>query len=121
MLSVSLPSKIVSTTSLLPAPATQFSAQLSWERANTVVGPLVALAPTLALLVAPGGWLALSGVLAVGARGAAVCYAYRYFFPDVKVAAETSGWLLITGPGARERALKELRWAASLTSPNRKH
>jgi len=70
--------------------------------ANIVQGPLIALAPTLADLMQPGGVLALSGILAEGTQGGAVCEAYRDYFPDIEVTGERDGWLLITGTRASE-------------------
>jgi len=70
--------------------------------ANIVQGPLIALAPTLAKLVQPGGVLALSGILNDGAQGAAVYAAYRDFFSDIEITAERDGWLLITGTRSSE-------------------
>ncbi|KAL7521663.1 hypothetical protein ACHAWX_006337 [Stephanocyclus meneghinianus] len=64
--------------------------------ANILAGPLVKLAPTIASLVkSPNGEIGLSGILA--SQSDMVVEAYEDFFEDVKVAAEESGWVLITG------------------------
>lgn len=77
-----------------PLPAN--TAQFDLAVANILAGPLTQLAPTIASLVRdPGGKLALSGVLTSQETG--VLDAYRPFFPDVAVAQERDGWLLITG------------------------
>jgi ribosomal protein L11 methyltransferase len=62
--------------------------------ANILAGPLVELAPRFAALVKPGGWLALSGLLAEQAP--AVAGAYRSWF-DIATTASREGWVLLTG------------------------
>ena len=62
--------------------------------ANILAGPLVELAPRLAALVAPGGSLALSGVLE--AQAAAVVSAYRTDF-DLAPPRLREDWTLIAG------------------------
>jgi ribosomal protein L11 methyltransferase len=63
--------------------------------ANILAGPLVTLAPTLAGLVRPGGYLGLSGIMS--SQSNMVLEAYATAFDDVKVERELGGWVLITG------------------------
>ena len=64
--------------------------------ANILAGPLIALAPTLASLVVPGGYLGLSGILAP--LGEDVVQAYQAAgFQNVQVEKEQGGWVLVTG------------------------
>lgn len=63
--------------------------------ANILAGPLVTLAPTLAGLVRPGGYLGLSGIMA--SQSDMVLEAYATAFDGVKVERELGGWVLITG------------------------
>jgi len=64
--------------------------------ANILAGPLVALAPTLADLVQPGGYLGLSGILEH--LGENVVQAYQATgFETVSVAKQQGGWVLVTG------------------------
>jgi len=62
--------------------------------ANILAGPLVELAPPLALAVRHGGAIALSGILLEQAD--AVTAAYRPWF-DIGIAATRDGWALLTG------------------------
>lgn len=62
--------------------------------ANILAGPLVQLAPRLISLVAPGGRLALSGILAEQADE--VCQAYADAV-DLDPVAEHDGWVRISG------------------------
>jgi ribosomal protein L11 methyltransferase len=64
--------------------------------ANILVRPLVALAPTLASFVRPGGFLGLSGILG-HSQGEMVITAYHAAgFQDVSIAQEKEGWILVT-------------------------
>jgi len=63
--------------------------------ANILAGPLVALSPTIASLVRPGGRLAMSGILPQ--QDDMIIEAYSQFFDNVKVEREMGGWLLVTG------------------------
>jgi ribosomal protein L11 methyltransferase len=62
--------------------------------ANILTNPLRVLAPLLGARIAPGGGIALSGILA--AQAEAVCTAYRPYLP-LRVAAELEGWVLLEG------------------------
>lgn len=62
--------------------------------ANILAGPLVALAPRLTRLAAPGGQLALSGILAEQAAEVAAAYR-REFTLDAPV--ELEGWVRLAG------------------------
>jgi ribosomal protein L11 methyltransferase len=77
----------------------QLPAQLADQPANVVVanilaGPLVALAPRLAALAAPGAALGLSGILAHQADTVAPAYAPHFCMAPVQTRAE---WALLTG------------------------
>jgi len=63
--------------------------------ANILAAPLVALAPTLAGLLRPGGRLGLSGIMA--SQSQMIIDAYEQLFDDVKVEQESCGWILVTG------------------------
>ena len=64
--------------------------------ANILQGPLLQLAPRLAAHVAPGGWVALSGVLE-GQQAAEVVRVYEAAgFEDLEVEHQ-EGWALVTG------------------------
>eukprot|EP00522_Entomoneis_paludosa_P005049 CAMPEP_0172473504 /NCGR_PEP_ID=MMETSP1065-20121228/68889_1 /TAXON_ID=265537 /ORGANISM="Amphiprora paludosa, Strain CCMP125" /LENGTH=398 /DNA_ID=CAMNT_0013231679 /DNA_START=99 /DNA_END=1296 /DNA_ORIENTATION=- len=64
--------------------------------ANILAGPLMALAPTLAALLQPGGYLGLSGILQH--LGDDVAEAYRQAgLVDVQVERTQGGWALVTG------------------------
>jgi ribosomal protein L11 methyltransferase len=63
--------------------------------ANILAVPLVTLAPTLASMIKPCGYLALSGILE--SQADIVIEAYSEFFDNVKVENEKGGWILITG------------------------
>ena len=67
--------------------------------ANILAGPLVELAPMLAALTAPGGDLALSGILE--AQADEVAGAYRDAF-DMKVGARSDGWVRLDGRRGEE-------------------
>ncbi len=62
--------------------------------ANILARPLIVLAPLLARLTAPGGRIALAGLLSEQAEE--VCAAYREWF-DIGVEEEDEGWPLLTG------------------------
>ncbi|WP_368646654.1 50S ribosomal protein L11 methyltransferase [Castellaniella ginsengisoli] len=65
--------------------------------ANILSNPLKLLAPMLSARVAPGGWLALSGVLERQADE--VCEAYAPHLP-LQVWAARDGWVCLTGQRA---------------------
>ncbi len=65
--------------------------------ANILTNPLCVLAPAIAACVAPGGRLALSGVLAEQAQQ--VISAYTPYIP-LKVGAEHEGWVRLEGETA---------------------
>jgi ribosomal protein L11 methyltransferase len=62
--------------------------------ANILSGPLVQLAPRLAGLASPGGWLLLAGLLDEQAED--VARAYRPWF-DIGAQATRDGWTLLAG------------------------
>ncbi len=62
--------------------------------ANILAGPLVSLAPQITGLVAPGGRLALSGILAEQAEEVRAAYADAF---DLDPTAEKDGWVRISG------------------------
>jgi ribosomal protein L11 methyltransferase len=62
--------------------------------ANILTNPLCLLAPLLAARLAPGGWLALAGVLATQADQVRAAYAP---FLDLQVGAERDGWVRLEG------------------------
>ncbi|MDT4875189.1 Ribosomal protein L11 methyltransferase [compost metagenome] len=62
--------------------------------ANILAGPLVSLAPQITSLVAPGGRLALSGILAEQAEDVRAAYAGAF---DLDPTAEKDGWVRISG------------------------
>ncbi len=62
--------------------------------ANILAGPLMALAPELAARTAPGGALALAGLLDAQSREVAQAYAPWF---DIGTAARRDGWTLLTG------------------------
>ena len=62
--------------------------------ANILAAPLLALAPILAALVRPGGWIALSGIL--HRQEAELSAAYAPYF-DLAVAQHEADWSLIYG------------------------
>ncbi len=67
--------------------------------ANILTNPLCLLAPLLAARLAPGGWLALAGILTTQADQ--VCAVYAPFL-DLQVGAERDGWVRLEGRrGAR--------------------
>jgi ribosomal protein L11 methyltransferase len=63
--------------------------------ANILAGPLVELAPTIAGHVAPGGRLALSGILE--AQAETVCEAYRAQGLSLAEPVVREGWVRLTG------------------------
>jgi ribosomal protein L11 methyltransferase len=63
--------------------------------ANILAGPLVTLAPRLASMVKPKGYLGLSGILKPQAE--MVTEAYSQYFDNVVVENEMEGWILVTG------------------------
>jgi ribosomal protein L11 methyltransferase len=62
--------------------------------ANILTNPLCLLAPLLVDRLAPGGWLALSGVLAAQADQVRAAYAPLL---DLQVGAELDGWVRLEG------------------------
>lgn len=62
--------------------------------ANILAGPLVELAPRITALVAPGGRLALSGILAEQADEVRAAYASAF---ELAPTAEKDGWVRIDG------------------------
>jgi ribosomal protein L11 methyltransferase len=78
---------------VVAAPADLPAVSVDVLAANILAGPLVALAPTLASLVRPGGWLVLSGVLE--RQAAQVAAAYAPFCSGVEQAAR-GGWVRLT-------------------------
>lgn len=62
--------------------------------ANILAGPLVSLAPQITSLVAPGGRLALSGILAEQAEEVRTAYTDAF---DLDPTAEKDGWVRISG------------------------
>lgn len=74
--------------------AQTLDAQFDFVIANILTNPLRVLAPLLASRVAPGGALALSGVLE--AQSASVIEAYAPFI-ELTVASVRDGWALLTG------------------------
>ncbi|MCO6056547.1 50S ribosomal protein L11 methyltransferase [Pseudomonas sp. MOB-449] len=62
--------------------------------ANILAGPLVSLAPQITSLVAPGGRLALSGILAEQADEVRAAYADAF---DLDPTAVKDGWVRISG------------------------
>ncbi|MCS6997079.1 MAG: 50S ribosomal protein L11 methyltransferase [Casimicrobiaceae bacterium] len=62
--------------------------------ANILAGPLAVLAPLLASRVAPGGWLALSGILEQQADS--IAEAYQPWL-SLSVAERREGWVLMVG------------------------
>jgi ribosomal protein L11 methyltransferase len=62
--------------------------------ANILTNPLCLLAPLLAARLAPGGWLALAGVLATQSDQVIAAYAP---FLDLRVGAELDGWVRLEG------------------------
>lgn len=65
-------------------------------------GPLLELAPRLAGYCAPGGLLALSGILA--AQAPAVQAAYAPYFGCFLLACDDGGWALLTAVRKESRA-----------------
>lgn len=61
--------------------------------ANILAGTLIELAPQLAVLVRPSGWLLLSGILR--GQSDAVCVAFTPWFRDFEVASE-GDWVRIS-------------------------
>ncbi len=69
--------------------------------ANILAGPLVQLAPRLAALVRPGGWLILSGLLANQAAEVEAAYAAHFVFER----HERDGWAMLAGHKTTQGAL----------------
>jgi ribosomal protein L11 methyltransferase len=63
--------------------------------ANILAAPLVTLAPTLASMIKPNGYLGLSGILEPQAE--MIIEAYSESFDSVKVENIKDGWILVTG------------------------
>lgn len=78
-----------------PASAALRGRQFDLVVANILAPVLIQLAVDLAQLTAPGGSIALSGVLDFQAE--AVMSAYKEYFDQVCVADQRDGWVLITG------------------------
>jgi ribosomal protein L11 methyltransferase len=77
-------------------PASLESATYNVVVANILAGPLVALAPTLASLLQPGGLLGMSGILAH--QDGMILEAYEAAgFENLSVEKEQGGWILVTG------------------------
>jgi len=64
--------------------------------ANILAAPLVGLAPVISRMVAPGGMVGLSGILA-GKQADQIIQTYSEFLDDCHVLAEEDGWVLIAG------------------------
>ncbi|MCX7946099.1 MAG: 50S ribosomal protein L11 methyltransferase [Hydrogenophilus sp.] len=62
--------------------------------ANILARPLIALAPTLSALLAPGGKIALTGILAEQAESVIVAYAP---WITLTIGAERDGWVRLDG------------------------
>lgn len=62
--------------------------------ANILAGPLVTLAPKLAMLTRTNGWICLSGILEE--QAVEVCSAYEMYF-NLSPIAVKEGWVRITG------------------------
>ncbi len=62
--------------------------------ANILAGPLVTLAPQLAMLTRPNGWICLSGILEE--QAVEVCNAYEAYF-NLSPVVVKEGWVRITG------------------------
>ena len=63
--------------------------------ANILAAPLVSLAPTLAGLLRPGGYLGLSGIMT--SQSDMILEAYEPYFDNVQVEEELGNWVLVTG------------------------
>lgn len=62
--------------------------------ANILQGPLIQLAPFLALMVTPRGHIALAGILA--SQTETLCAAYSHYFTDLSLTFQGE-WALLTG------------------------
>lgn len=62
--------------------------------ANILAGPLVSLAQQITALVKPGGWLALSCILAEQADEVRAAYSGAF---DLDPTADKDGWVRISG------------------------
>ena len=62
--------------------------------ANILANPLTVLAPLLARLTRPGGYIALSGILAEQAQSVLEAYAADF---DLRPTASDEGWVLLAG------------------------
>ena len=76
------------------APQEMPAAPADYLVANILAGPLIALAPHLAALVRPGGWLALSGLLADQTQTVATAYAAWF---DLQPPVSEEEWSLLSG------------------------
>jgi ribosomal protein L11 methyltransferase len=76
------------------AAADELKSQASMVVANILANPLTVLAPLLATLTAPGGMIALSGILE--AQADEVRDAYRAWF-DMHASEPEDEWVLLTG------------------------
>ncbi|NKC15682.1 MAG: 50S ribosomal protein L11 methyltransferase [Gammaproteobacteria bacterium] len=72
--------------------------------ANILAGPLVALAPELSQLLAPGGTIVLSGILVEQAEPVAAAYTSRLELVDMH---EREGWVCITATRAQSSVVAE--------------
>ena len=61
-----------------------------------MASPLVALANEIFAMVAPGGWLGLSGILPSQSDDVVSAYTAAGF-ESVRVEQELDGWILVTG------------------------
>lgn len=77
-------------------PASMESATYNVVVANILAGPLVALAPTLATMLQPGGLIGMSGILAPQDDMILEAYAAAGF-ENLSVEKELGGWILVTG------------------------
>ncbi|HEX4330698.1 MAG TPA: 50S ribosomal protein L11 methyltransferase [Usitatibacter sp.] len=62
--------------------------------ANILANPLRMLAPVLAAHTRPGGWIALSGILAAQAEGVIAAYAP---YARMRIDSDEADWVLLTG------------------------
>jgi ribosomal protein L11 methyltransferase len=77
-------------------PTSMESATYNVVVANILAGPLVALAPTLATMLEPGGLIGMSGILAP--QDDMILEAYgKAGFENLSVEKELGGWILVTG------------------------
>jgi ribosomal protein L11 methyltransferase len=74
--------------------------------ANILAGPLLALAPSLASRLRPGGLLAISGLLARHTAELEACY-QQWF--DLEPALKQEDWVLLHGQRLRDKRLRGKR------------